>query len=171
MCDLALSPDCDPVNCTLPGSAVQEIVQKSSQPRDATQVPWTCVSCGSWTSRCIIYHPATWEALYLYPLTMDPHCASKRWSNRDSDSACDCNSLVYPPCATQVFWNRIYQIAFFFFRGIFVFLLDIKDFKGLAYVLFFLPFIIYHGVWPSGVELIFVQLIFFEWDADICRRK
>ena len=61
---------CDPMDCSLLGSSVHGIFQvrilewvaisfsrQSSWPRD-----WTCISC---ITRWILYHWATWEALYL----------------------------------------------------------------------------------------------------------
>ena len=63
---------CNPMDSP-PGSSVQEILQArilewvaisfsrgSSQPRD-----WTHVSCVSCIGRWILYHWATWEALFL----------------------------------------------------------------------------------------------------------
>ena len=64
-----MSNSCEPMNSSLPGSSVHGIFQVtilekvaisfsrgSSPPRD-----WTCISCiGRW----ILYHWATWEALF-----------------------------------------------------------------------------------------------------------
>lgn len=61
------------VPCQVP--LFKRLFRKSSQPKDTTQVSWICVSWGSWISKCIIYHCATWEALYLYLLMIDPHGA------------------------------------------------------------------------------------------------
>ena len=63
-----------PMTCSPPSSFVHGIFQakilewiaisysrRSSQPRDLTHVSW--ISCTSCTSRQILYHYATWEAL------------------------------------------------------------------------------------------------------------
>lgn len=121
--------DCDPVNCTLPGSTVQEIIQEIFPTQGYNQGLLTLCLLNKQVYYLLLCHLGgpifistdDWSSWYL-------QC----WSNRCSDSACNFNSLVYTPYATHVFWNRIYQIVFFFFRGIFVFLLFIKDFKALA---------------------------------------
>ena len=61
---------CNPMDCSLPGSAVQGTFQErileqvaissfrgSSQLRD-----WTHISCASWIVGQLLYHRATWEA-------------------------------------------------------------------------------------------------------------
>ena len=67
---------CNPLNCSWPGSSIHGIFQarilawsaiffsrRSSPPRDRTRT--SHVSC---TGRQILYHWATWEALFPYPL-------------------------------------------------------------------------------------------------------
>ena len=78
---------CDPVDCSPPGSSVQEILQArilewvampssrgSSEPRS-----WICVSYISCIGRQILYHWATWEALSIFTFT--PTIASSCLSN------------------------------------------------------------------------------------------
>ena len=71
----------DPVDCRLPGFSIHGILQErilewvampssrgSSRPRDRTQV-----SCISYTGRRVLYHDATWEALF----TVKPNSLNK----------------------------------------------------------------------------------------------
>ena len=76
MCAQSCPTLCNPLDCSRPGSSVHGIFQarilewgaiffsrRSSPPRDRTRV--SHVSC---TGRQIIYHWATWEALFPHPL-------------------------------------------------------------------------------------------------------
>ena len=64
---------CNPMDCSLPGSSVHGIISArtvewvaisssrgSFQSRDLT-----CISCGSWIGRWVLYRWDTWEALFL----------------------------------------------------------------------------------------------------------
>lgn len=133
---------CDPLNCTLPGSTVQEIIQEIF-PTQGYNPGLLNLCLLKLLNKQVYYLPLCHLGGPIFISTDDwSSWCLPCWSNRYGDSACNFNSLLYTPYAMHVFWNRIYQIVFFLFRGIFVFLLYIKDFKALAYVLFFLPFII-----------------------------
>ena len=95
MCVCSVASDCDPVNCSLPGSSVHGIFQArtlkwiaisflraSSRPRDT---PISFVSC---ISGWILYHCATWE-FYALPGRCDYVYMKKcrqntRWKRNDT---------------------------------------------------------------------------------------